>query len=78
MFVAIISGRAIESAKSKVDIGNVIFAGNHGYEIQFPDGFVFNYQFTENMQENFKKMVFDLNAVSFFLLIYIDLPRYTF
>lgn len=64
--VAIISGRGIESAKDKVGFDNFIYAGNHGYEIKFPDGYAFEYQFTDNMQENYKKMVFDLNAVSLY------------
>lgn len=68
--IAIISGRGIESAKEKVAFDNFIYAGNHGYEIHFPDGFVFNYQFTDNMQENYRKMVFELNTV---WLLYISL-----
>lgn len=61
--VAIISGRAIDSAKEKVGFDNFIYAGNHGYEIKFPDGYTFNYQFTDNMLESFEKMVFDLNTI---------------
>lgn len=62
--IAIISGRAIDSARSKVGFSEFIYAGNHGYEIQFPNGFIFNYEFTDEMREDFNKMVWDLNAVS--------------
>lgn len=64
--VAIISGRGVEDAKKKVGFPEFIYGGNHGYEIHFPDGYVFTYQFNDDMQEDFKKMVWDLNAVSRF------------
>ncbi|MBN1374700.1 MAG: trehalose-phosphatase [Dehalococcoidia bacterium] len=36
MKVGIISGRAITDIKEKVQIGGIIFAGNHGFEIEGP------------------------------------------
>lgn len=61
--VAVISGRGVESAKSKVGFSEFIYAGNHGYEIHFPDGYVFTYEFNDKMRDDFNKMVWDLKAV---------------
>lgn len=36
VFLAIVSGRAADDAKDKVKL-NIIYAGNHGLEIQFPN-----------------------------------------
>lgn len=38
VFIAIISGRAVDNVKEKVGIENIIFAGNHGLEILYPNG----------------------------------------
>lgn len=61
--IAVISGRGLDSVKSKVGFPDFIYAGNHGYEILFPDGYFFTYQFNDDMQDAYKKMVWDLNAV---------------
>jgi len=34
--VGIISGRALSDLKQRVDIGNIVYAGNHGLEIEGP------------------------------------------
>jgi len=62
--LAVISGRQVDDVKAKMGFPQGIFAGNHGYEIHFPDGFIFTYQFTDETMEAFKKMVWDLNAIS--------------
>jgi trehalose 6-phosphate phosphatase len=36
--VAIVSGRGAVDVGERVGLGNVIYAGSHGYEIDFPDG----------------------------------------
>lgn len=61
--LGVISGRQVDDVKAKMKFPQGIYAGNHGYEVHFPDGFVFTYQFNDEMQEDFKKMVWDLNAV---------------
>lgn len=38
IFIAIISGRGVDDVKKKVGIDNIIFAGNHGLEILYPNG----------------------------------------
>lgn len=38
VFIAIISGRAVDNVREKIGIENVIYAGNHGLEILYPNG----------------------------------------
>lgn len=38
VFIAVISGRAVDNVKEKVDIENIVYAGNHGLEILYPNG----------------------------------------
>lgn len=38
VFISIISGRAVDDVKTKVGIDNIIYAGNHGLEILYPNG----------------------------------------
>ena len=36
--VAIISGRSLEDVRRKVGVSDIIYVGNHGLEIEYPDG----------------------------------------
>lgn len=38
VFLSIISGRGVDDVRKKVDIDNIIYAGNHGLEILYPNG----------------------------------------
>lgn len=38
VFVAIISGRAVDNVREKVGIDNIVYGGNHGLEILYPNG----------------------------------------
>jgi trehalose-phosphatase len=38
VFLAIISGRSLEDLKEKVGVSGIIYVGNHGLEIENPDG----------------------------------------
>lgn len=38
VFIAIISGRAVDNVRDKVGIDNIVYAGNHGLEILYPNG----------------------------------------
>jgi trehalose-phosphatase len=38
VFIAVISGRAVDNVKEKVGIDNIVYAGNHGLEILYPNG----------------------------------------
>ena len=39
--VVIISGRSVENVKKMVGIQGITYAGNHGFEIEHPDGTLF-------------------------------------
>ena len=41
IFVAVITGRCVADIRSKVNIKNITYAGNHGIDIRHPDGTVF-------------------------------------
>jgi trehalose 6-phosphate phosphatase len=58
--VGIISGRALGDIKSKVAIDNVIYAGNHGLEIEGP-GFAFIHPLTDEVKSNLKLINVVLN-----------------
>uniref|UniRef100_A0A336L967 Trehalose 6-phosphate phosphatase n=1 Tax=Culicoides sonorensis TaxID=179676 RepID=A0A336L967_CULSO len=64
VMVAIITGRDALNAKSVVALENVTYAGNHGFEIHFADGFIFNYELNQELKENYPKMVQELNEIS--------------
>lgn len=64
VIVAVITGRDAMNAKSVVALDNVIYAGNHGFEIHFPEGYRFNYELNDNLKENFPKMVKELEEIS--------------
>lgn len=38
VYIAIVSGRSVANVKQMVGIQNVTYAGNHGLEIEHPDG----------------------------------------
>ena len=38
VYLAIISGRSLEDLREKVGVSDIIYAGNHGLEIENPDG----------------------------------------
>jgi trehalose 6-phosphate phosphatase len=58
--IGIISGRAIGDIKSKAGIDNIIYAGNHGLEIEGP-GFAFIHPLTEEIKSNLKLINIVLN-----------------
>lgn len=60
--VAIISGRAAEDAKDKLQIDNITYAGNHGLEIIFHDKSRYNYEVSEQTKANLEKMVTELES----------------
>ena len=38
VYLAIISGRSLEDLRKKVGVSGIIYVGNHGLEIEYPDG----------------------------------------
>jgi trehalose 6-phosphate phosphatase len=51
--VGIISGRSLDDIQRRVNIGNIIYAGNHGLEIRGPD-INFMYPLTDEVKLTFK------------------------
>lgn len=64
VMLAIITGRDAVNAKSVICLENVIYAGNHGFEIHFPDGYRFNYELNDQLKESYPRMVQELNDIS--------------
>lgn len=61
VFMAVISGRGIKDVERKVGIKNITYAGNHGIEIQDPDGSRKDYQLPQDIQASYKSLVSELN-----------------
>ncbi|XP_013097856.2 uncharacterized protein LOC106080824 isoform X1 [Stomoxys calcitrans] len=62
VFMAIISGRGIKDVQIRVGISGIMYAGNHGIEIERPDGSRHDYQLPIEVQENYTKLVKELRA----------------
>ena len=62
IFLAVISGRGINDVQKRIGINGITYAGNHGFEIQAPDGTRHDYQLPEHVQESYKKLVKELNG----------------
>lgn len=60
VFLAVISGRAVNDVKDKVAINNITYAGNHGLDILYPNGTSFHYKVSAELKSNFTKMVDEL------------------
>lgn len=65
VFVAVISGRGVDNVRDKVGIDNIVYSGNHGLEIYFPNGTRSNQVIPSEFEARFDDMVEALNeAVS--------------
>ncbi|XP_023173329.2 uncharacterized protein LOC111601111 isoform X1 [Drosophila hydei] len=60
IFMAVISGRALRDVHALVNIDGVTFAGNHGLEIEYPDGSRHDFELPGEIQRNYKAMVDEL------------------
>lgn len=63
VFTAVISGRAVDNVKEKIGINGIIYAGNHGLQILYPNGTRYNHQIPGNISGNFERMVEALGKV---------------
>lgn len=54
--IAIISGRSIDNIKKMVGIDGITYAGNHGFQIQHPDGTQFVYPVPLDYEEKLNKL----------------------
>lgn len=60
IFLAIISGRGIKDVQGRVGINGITYGGNHGIEIEYPDGSRHDYKLPTEIQENYSKLVKEL------------------
>lgn len=60
VFLAVISGRAVNDVKNKVSIDNITYAGNHGLDILYANGTKFQYEVSAELRSNFSGMVEEL------------------
>ncbi|XP_073820901.1 uncharacterized protein isoform X1 [Musca autumnalis] len=62
VFLAVISGRGIRDVQGRVGINGIMYAGNHGIEIESEDGSRHDYQLPTEVQENYTHLVKELRA----------------
>lgn len=60
--LAIISGRAADDVREKVKLENVTYAGNHGFEIIFPNKSRYTHDIDEESRKKFDKLVTELET----------------
>ncbi len=60
VYVAIVSGRSVESVKKMVGLTNVTYAGNHGLEILHPDGTKFVHPMPLSFEEKVRTLLKEL------------------
>lgn len=60
VFLAVISGRAVNDVKNKVALDNITYAGNHGLDILYANGSNFQYEVSAELKSNFTKLVVQL------------------
>ncbi|XP_060666125.1 trehalose-phosphate phosphatase [Drosophila nasuta] len=60
IFLAVISGRALKDVQAHVNIDGVTYAGNHGLEIEYPDGSRHDYELPADIKKNYTAMVQEL------------------
>ncbi|XP_049534582.1 uncharacterized protein LOC125950536 [Anopheles darlingi] len=60
-FVAVISGRDVDGVKEKIGLENIIYSGNHGLEVLYPNGTRHNQGIPNDVAGNFDKMIDHLN-----------------
>lgn len=60
VFLAVISGRGLKDVQKQVNIDGITYAGNHGLEIEYPDGSRHDYELPTEIQKNYTQMVREL------------------
>ncbi|XP_050303962.1 uncharacterized protein LOC126741545 [Anthonomus grandis grandis] len=60
IFLAIISGRNPDNVKQMVGLENIVYAGNHGLEVLYPDGKRYNHQLPTEFGEQVKQLLTNL------------------
>lgn len=62
VYLAIISGRGVENVKSIVGLQNIVYAGNHGLEVSYPDGSKYIHQLPSDFDKEVKDLIAKLEA----------------
>lgn len=57
VFVAIISGRSAENVKNIVGLQNIVYAGNHGLEVTYPDNSKYIHELPSDFNDNVKELI---------------------
>lgn len=57
IFLAIISGRSVQNVKDIVGLENIVYAGNHGLEVAYPDGSKYIHQLPSDFNDQVKKLI---------------------
>ncbi|XP_019761750.1 probable trehalose-phosphate phosphatase 4 [Dendroctonus ponderosae] len=60
IFLAIISGRNTDNVKQMVGIDNIVYAGNHGLEVIYPDGTKYVHQLPTEFSNQVKQLIANL------------------
>ncbi|XP_030760036.1 trehalose-phosphate phosphatase B-like [Sitophilus oryzae] len=64
IFIAVVSGRNVQNVKEKVGIDNIVYAGNHGLEVVYPNGSKYTHQLPTTFDDQVKQLITELeNAV---------------
>uniref|UniRef100_A0A336LEY0 Trehalose 6-phosphate phosphatase n=1 Tax=Culicoides sonorensis TaxID=179676 RepID=A0A336LEY0_CULSO len=64
VFVSIITGRCVKDIKEKVGIESIIYAGNHGFEIMYPNGETHNQEISAEHAESYKNILAELEPLA--------------
>jgi trehalose-phosphatase len=62
IFMSVISGRGVNDVRQRVGLNNIIYGGNHGLEISYPNGTTHNYQLSEQVKSNYLKLLSELES----------------
>lgn len=57
IFLAVISGRSAENVKHMVGLQNIVYSGNHGLEVIYPDGSKYVHQLPNDSDDKLKALV---------------------
>ncbi|EDV99221.1 probable trehalose-phosphate phosphatase J [Drosophila grimshawi] len=60
IFMCVISGRALKNVQAHVSIDGITYSGNHGLEIEYPDGSRHDYDLPADIKKNYTAMVEEL------------------
>nr|AFS17321.1 trehalose-6-phosphate phosphatase [Belgica antarctica] len=64
IFTAVISGRGVDDVKAKIGLNGVVYAGNHGLEILYPNSTRYNQEIPGSVSGNYDKMVKELEKIT--------------